>query len=42
MNLWFIKEIGLEDHLSPQRATGLSAMIDTIKKYAITAVHAQH
>ena len=42
INLWFIKEIGLEDHLSPQRATGLSAMIDTIKKYAITAVHGQH
>jgi cysteine desulfuration protein SufE len=31
----FIDRIGLRDHLSPNRANGLSAMIDQMKRYAV-------
>lgn len=33
-NLFFIKEIGLSENLSPTRANGLSSMIDKIYSYA--------
>lgn len=33
--LTFIKEIGLEEHLSPTRANGLLGMIKQIKTYAL-------
>ena len=33
-NLFFIKEIGLEEHLSMNRANGLNGMIEKIKEYA--------
>ena len=32
----FIKEIGLQENLSPTRANGLAAMIERIKAYAIS------
>lgn len=32
----FINEIGLKEHLSPNRANGLTAMINYMKKFAIT------
>ena len=31
----FIDRIGLREHLSPNRANGLSAMIDQMKRYAV-------
>jgi len=31
---YFVKEIGLGDHLSPNRANGLASMIDKIKYYS--------
>jgi cysteine desulfuration protein SufE len=31
---YFIREIGLSDHLSPTRANGLHAMLNAIKSYA--------
>ncbi|NUQ14255.1 MAG: SufE family protein [Flavobacteriales bacterium] len=31
----FIDKIGLREHLSPNRANGLSAMIDQMKRYAL-------
>lgn len=34
-DLYFIKEIGLSDHLSPTRSNGLVAMVKQIKNYAI-------
>ena len=34
-NLDFIKEIGLQEHLSPTRANGLLGMIKQIKTYAL-------
>ena len=34
-DLYFIKEIGLGDHLSPTRANGLLAMVKRIKAYAL-------
>lgn len=33
--LTFIDTIGLREHLSPNRANGLSAMIDQMKRYAV-------
>jgi cysteine desulfuration protein SufE len=33
--LKFISEIGLEEHLSPNRANGLMAMVSQMKKYAL-------
>lgn len=33
--LTFIDTIGLREHLSPNRANGLSAMIDQMKRYAL-------
>ena len=33
--LGFIKEIGLEEHLSPNRANGLMSMVSQMKKYAL-------
>jgi cysteine desulfuration protein SufE len=33
--LTFIDHIGLREHLSPNRANGLSAMIDQMKRYAL-------
>lgn len=34
-NLHFIDEIGLKEHLSPNRSNGLSSMIKTMKAYAL-------
>ncbi len=34
-DLYFVKEIGLDQHLSPTRANGLTAMIKQIKLYAM-------
>lgn len=34
----FIKEIGLEEHLSPTRSNGLSAMVQKIRQFAIEAI----
>jgi cysteine desulfuration protein SufE len=31
----FIDQIGLREHLSPNRANGLSAMLDQMKRYAL-------
>ncbi|HEY0977785.1 MAG TPA: SufE family protein [Flavobacteriales bacterium] len=31
----FIDKIGLREHLSPNRANGLSAMLDQMKRYAV-------
>lgn len=33
-DLYFIKEIGLQEHLSPTRSNGLVAMVRQIKNYA--------
>lgn len=33
--LTFIDRIGLREHLSPNRANGLSAMLDQMKRYAV-------
>ncbi len=33
-DLYFIREIGLQDHLSPTRANGLLAMVKQIRAYA--------
>lgn len=33
--LTFIDQIGLREHLSPNRANGLSAMLDQMKRYAL-------
>lgn len=38
---WFIKEIGLEENLSPTRSNGLTAMLKQIKFYAM-AFKAKH
>lgn len=35
-NMDFIDKIGMKEHLSPNRANGLSAMINYMKKYAKT------
>ena len=35
---YFIREIGLAEHLSPTRANGLHAMLNAIKSYAVRAV----
>jgi cysteine desulfuration protein SufE len=34
-DLYFIREIGLTEHLSPTRSNGLLAMIKQIKMYAL-------
>lgn len=34
-DLYFVNEIGLTDHLSPNRANGLASMIKKMKTYAI-------
>jgi cysteine desulfuration protein SufE len=39
-DLYFIDEIGLKEHLSPNRANGLASMIKKIKMYAL-AYHAK-
>ncbi len=33
-DLWFAREIGLAEHLSPNRANGLDAMVRTIRQAA--------
>lgn len=38
-DLYFLDEIGVKQHLSPQRANGLLAMIDAIKKFATACVN---
>jgi len=38
---WFIKEIGLEENLSPTRSNGLTSMLKQIKFYAM-AYKAKH
>ncbi len=40
-NPWFIKEIGLEENLSPTRSNGLTSMLKQIKYYAM-AYKAKH
>jgi cysteine desulfuration protein SufE len=35
---YFIREIGLADHLSPTRANGLHAMLNAIKAHALTLI----
>ena len=35
---YFIREIGLADHLSPTRANGLSAMLNAIKAHAASLI----
>lgn len=37
-DLFFIKEIGLQEHLSPTRANGLASMVKKIKLLALTNV----
>ncbi len=37
-DLEFIEQIGLKDHLSSTRANGLVAMIEQIRRYAVTAL----
>jgi cysteine desulfuration protein SufE len=37
----FIKEIGLQDHLSPTRSNGLLSMVKQIKLYALAASKTQ-
>ena len=37
-DLYFIKEIGLEEHLSPTRANGLLSMVKKMKMAALMAV----
>ena len=34
-DLYFIDEIGLQEHLSPTRSNGLLAMVKQIKMYAL-------
>ena len=34
-DLYFLKKIGLQEHLSPTRANGLVSMINQIKTYAV-------
>jgi cysteine desulfuration protein SufE len=38
----FIRRIQLEDHLSPTRSNGLSAMVQQIRQMAVAALAAQH
>ena len=38
----FIDQIGLRAHLSPNRANGLSAMVDQMKRYALAFSSASH
>lgn len=38
----FIKKIELEDHLSPTRSNGLSAMVQQIRQMAVEALAGQH
>ena len=37
VDLWFAREIGLAEHLSPNRANGLDAMTRTIRQAAASA-----
>ncbi len=37
VDLWFPREIGLAEHLSPNRANGLDAMTRTVRDAALTA-----
>jgi cysteine desulfuration protein SufE len=37
-DLYFIKEIGLQEHLSPTRANGLSSMVQKMKMTALTSL----
>ena len=37
-DLFFIKEIGLQEHLSPTRANGLLSMVKKIKMNALKAL----
>jgi len=38
----FIRQIQLEDHLSPTRSNGLSAMVQQIRQRAVAALAEQH
>ncbi|MCH2231190.1 MAG: SufE family protein [Crocinitomicaceae bacterium] len=40
-DLRFIKEIGLQEHLSPTRANGLASMVQKIKMSALKAIAGQ-
>ncbi len=41
-DLYFIKEIGLSEHLSPTRSNGLLAMVKQIKLYALVEKERAH
>jgi cysteine desulfuration protein SufE len=38
----FIKDIELEEHLSPTRSNGLGAMVQQIRQFAVEALAAEH
>ena len=38
-DLYFIKEIGLQEHLSPTRSNGLAAMLKQMKLYALALMN---
>ncbi|MBQ7531139.1 MAG: SufE family protein [Paludibacteraceae bacterium] len=38
-DLYFIKEIGLQEHLSPTRSNGLAAMLRQMKLYALALLN---
>ena len=38
-DLYFIKEIGLQEHLSPTRSNGLAAMLRQMKLYALALMN---
>lgn len=39
-DLYFIKDIGLQEHLSPTRSNGLAAMLRQMKLYALALLNA--
>ena len=38
-DLYFIRQIGLQEHLSPTRSNGLSAMLRQMKLYALALLN---
>ncbi len=40
-DLYFVKEIGLQEHLSPTRSNGLAAMLRQMKLYALALLNAK-
>lgn len=37
---WFVKEVGLDKHLSPSRSNGLFAMLNRVREHAAHALNA--